>query len=84
MDRTRTYSFPISVITVVIIIGGMLIGYASVRGIQYFKSRSKKTPVGYGNTIMQKRMYAIQDAVRQGKTTYQFDIVGTHPALGNN
>jgi type IV secretory pathway VirB2 component (pilin) len=77
MESARPYPFRIILIAILFLGLGFILGY---KAVSFKKARQF---IG-ANTIMLKRMQAIEAAQRQGKNTYEFEVVGWHPILGKD
>lgn len=85
MESARTHSFPLILIAFLFLALGFLVGFCAIHlSIRWRNNKEINQPLLMGgNTIMTKRMQAIRAAQKQGKDTYEFEVSGFPPILGN-
>ncbi len=80
MERARTHPFRIILFYLFFLVLGFCVGFYT---INLFSNKSNRKVNFYlqkgANTIMTKRMQAIKAAQRQGKDSYEFEVLGFIP-----
>ena len=78
MDGARTHSLSIVFLGLVIIACGFCIG--SLISSLLLAKRNTRPSLGTGS-IMSKRISVINEAIREGRSDYEFEVEGFHPVL---
>ncbi len=82
MDGARAYTFRVIAVSAALLVAGFSAGFY---GVLIFARMEKKRVLqqrGAGDTIMTRRMAAIDAALKNGKTEYEFNFVSPVPVLG--
>ena len=82
MDGARTHTFRIAVAAIAFFAAGFLIGFCGVCLWGAAGKAKKPNSQIAANTIMTKRMGAINRARKNGRTEYEFTFVSPVPILG--
>jgi hypothetical protein len=84
MEGARAHSFSIIAAALLFLIAGFTAGFAGAKLFAHSLAKKDKLRLAGSSTIMQKRMAAINEARKNGRGIYEFEIQGLYPTLGKN
>jgi hypothetical protein len=82
MDSARAYTFRVIAVSAVVLSAGFVAGFYGAGMFARAEKNGKAQSRIVANTIMTKRMAAIDAALKNGTTEYDFNFVSPSPILG--
>jgi len=80
MAGARTYTFSIIARLIIVLFLGFWLGCAGME--LWFKAHNKDLPAGLSaRSIMARRMAAINQAKKAGRSDYEFEVTGIQPIM---